>query len=190
MTQGEIHLKAMLMSFENKYFKDLTLQDTVLQKQLLSHLFESDSKESVLPNPETKKISKLLSIEFYNVKIRDFDEGTEGLHNANTKTIYLSKRLEGEQRISSTLLHEMLHAYEYRIHRAFHSLYQPLLIHTYEDLKRNLGEQKFGQVMTNLPREVRSTLDGHSLFFWLKSLELDLKLDYKPGTVAGFDAPF
>lgn len=187
MTNGERHLKDLLRVFEEKYFKDLTLRDSSLQKKLL--LSPAIGKKDFSKN-ESDKISKLLSIDFYNVRIRGFDEGIEGSHNANTRTIYLSKHLRNTSDIENTLLHEMLHAYECRIHRAFHYLYQPLLIHKYEDMKKTLGDTKLKRLMLNLPSEVRRPLDGHSLFFWLKSIELDLERGVRPGTVAGFEAPF
>ena len=90
---------------------------------------------------------------------------------------------------TATIIHEIIHVYEY-VYSMMPSFYHDaLVISLYNYLRDQITE------LNNLIETHAHTLSGeevfraggdHDILFYLKSLDLDLKLGYKLGTVCGY----
>lgn len=106
--------------------------------------------------------------------------------NPNEHTIFITRSHIDDKRV---ILHEMIHAYEHMLEQKHHMLNEYLLLALYKklsplipDLDKRLAEH--GEMYSQY--RVRSLGGYHGLLFYLKSLDLDIRCDYKLGTVCGY----
>ena len=93
----------------------------------------------------------------------------------------------------TVLLHEMIHMHEHAFLKADSFYREILFLSLYNDLKPKLAQEGidldakiFGHA--NVAEAQRLTIIGgeHSILFYLKSLDLDLKMGYDLGTICGY----
>lgn len=172
--ERELHLHNFMCDYEKKYFADFTLNDKEFYKFLPPGL---SGRRLLALKPS-------LSISYYQVVFRKFNDETEGLHNGPRRMISIGQQFNTERLMRPVLLHEMIHAYEYQFVNRFHHLYQPLLIFLFERMSKSA---KYGEMRERIQESLTFGQEkhGHTLFFWLKSLELDEEVGLEAGTIAG-----
>lgn len=99
--------------------------------------------------------------------------------------------------MKSVILHEMIHLYERRFDRFPNYFRDMVLISLYTDLKPKvleMGEDLDALILKSLnavdANVVESTGGDHSILFFLKSLDLDIKKGYRLGTVFAYWSVF
>ena len=104
---------------------------------------------------------------------------------------------EDELDDESVLLHEMIHLYEHRFDRFPNYFRDMVLISLYTDLKPKvleMGEDLDVLILKSLnavdANIVESTGGDHSILFFLKSLDLDIRKGYHLGTVFAYQSVF
>ena len=171
-TQDELKLLTKAFYFENKYFKDLTLQifDEDLNKYQIKH---DNAWEEVQDSLQDQMI---LTIEDrWIFKIND-DIEADGQCDFKRRTIEIKQKYKDDV---PTILHEMIHAYEFMLPEHYRQL---LIIFLFK---------KLNQKVTNLVKYIKK--DSHSLLrvrsplFLLKSIDLDIRLKKPLGTVYAYD---
>jgi hypothetical protein len=100
--EAKIRAKALL--FERKYFRDLILEDPVMNDYLS---FPGDSSAMIRKVVHEEKKLKIAN---WTIVVRSIEK-IDGEANADTRTIQLNEHLSGKK-MDVVLLHEMIHAYE------------------------------------------------------------------------------
>jgi len=181
-TADEFRLYNQALAFENTYFQDMTLKK-----------FEGNLSQEFCVNTETgegfetsdgrlEQMTWSLQIEnwtFCVVADGSFGEEVEGRCNFETKTISI---VENQKTSESTLLHEMIHAYEFVLREeAFLDYKDIVLIDLYSRLYKKIpGLKKHLQENMHVGNRV------HSSLFMLKSIDLDMRMRYELGTVYAY----
>lgn len=181
-------LKAECIRLEKKYFQDLTLTDKGIRSK-----FKHGWSIGV----------PVISIRDVSINLKDIvgpfevEDGNAGNYDKNKNRIELKRLLVvrcAKERTRDILLHEMIHAYLDQIEKFRHgqswrpegqNIEQILLAHLVISLKERLGND-FDRVFTIIS-DSRFWVDGHSLLFVLKSLDIDLRSDYPLGSILGYD---
>jgi hypothetical protein len=191
MTDEERRLTEKAMKFEDDYFEDITFRPGTPIHEYFIHVPAPDPEDCEKEGEGGFNIETLgLSITSYSFKVSKL-RNSQGWTNGKKLIITISaKYLEDD----STLLHEMLHAYEDTLLIRDYLLYRltlrDLLTHfLYKDLsdKINRLDFKIHEYIHLRPYDDQTRGGGfHSLLFLLKSLDLDLRLGTKLGTVFGY----
>lgn len=91
------------------------------------------------------------------------------------------------------LLHEMIHMHEHVLQKVPHYYREILLLALYKTVKPQIAERGFdldqlifGHSNVAEAQRVASIGGEHGILFYLKSLDLDLKMEYELGTVCGY----
>ena len=188
-TNEELKLAEKAEKFEADYFEDMTFRPgTPLHDDFISEPFLDSKGFEVEGGVDINFLE--ISIISYCFKASQLRK-SEGWCNGKKRIITIStKKLEDD----STLLHEMIHAYENILLRKDY-FYLRL---TLRDLLTHFLFRNLSNKIKNLNDVIHEfihlrpyddkTRDGgfHSLLFLLKSLDLDFRLAIKPGTVFGY----
>ena len=96
-------------------------------------------------------------------------------------------------RDDAILLHEMIHMHEHVLQKVPHYYREILLLALYKTVKPQIAERGFdldqlifGHSNVAEAQRVASIGGEHGILFYLKSLDLDLKMEYELGTVCGY----
>lgn len=160
MTKSEYGLLIKALEFQKKYFQDI--EDVILMNI----------------DEEVKKLMPSTAIDFYEWKFNVVDKNDDftGECTGFWKVINMVP-----SRINNRiLLHEMIHAYEstlsdYKIEHEYLivKLYQKLLI-------------KIPNLMKIIETDIDMNNREHTVFFLLKSLDIDLALKLPLGSIYGY----
>jgi hypothetical protein len=192
MTATEVdHMLAQkAKEFENIYFSDMTFKPGTFIHDYFIHepgLDQDGYEVDTGLDIETLGIS-IASYRFRVSRLRK----SEGWCDSRKRMITVSSKSFEDD---SALLHEMIHAYEdclYRRDEAF------LIRQSLRDLLTHFMYKSLSKDVINLDEVIHEFIhirpfDGkvgnggfHSLLFLLKSLDLDLRLEKKIGTVFGY----
>ena len=121
-----------------------------------------------------------------SVRIVEQSDNTAGCFTQETNEIDIDP---SEAQNKSVILHEMIHAHEYKL-SSVPSFYRDIImLCLYNDLLPkipNLDDRIIAH--THVAPGDRITAEGgsHDILFFLKSLDLDLRCGYKLGTVCGY----
>jgi len=88
-----------------------------------------------------------------------------------------------------TILHEMIHAHEAVISQLYPFYRDTLILCLYRDLEQKISdlyERIIDHTHEIFGTEITNAGGSHDVLFFLKSLDLDLKLGFKLGTVCGY----
>ena len=122
-----------------------------------------------------------VSLDDWIFKAHGFRSNFLGLCQSRKKTIKIARGLTGKE-LKTTLLHEMIHAYEDLLAMKYREW---LLVFWYEKLKQKLGKRQLDRYIDMSTHDVLHA-KWHGVFFLLKSLELDLRLRWEHGTVFSY----
>ena len=181
MTDYERDARLLLAGLEEKYFKDMTLEEFSESKITAIYLEKRGLVYCDLPY-----ISIVRKYSIHLVKPSgDVKSGEIGACDIENKKILLYEgRCEGCKKI--TLLHEMIHAYDAEL-----SMYPTwrdfVLLYLYEKLANSFIKKKRLWKIIELESHPEFFIGiDHNPLFVLKSLDLDWRLGKKPGTVCGY----
>lgn len=192
------HLDVKADEFARMYFNDMRLtKDSVVGKYFILS-YTDGHKEYGLPDEWEWQLDAMN----YSFKVEKQEEGVAGSTNHITRTVTIAPEYENDDTV---LLHELIHVFEglYNLKEDFTNKYgdeiyagvypfirDALLLALYNDLRSkipNLDNRILAHA--NIYSGINITKEGgnHDILFFLKSLDLDLRLGYKLGTVCGYD---
>ncbi len=138
------------------------------------YFFELFSKEAIQKKFNPKKYG----MKRWKFETKHFPGGSAGRCDPEKRVIEIDPQ---HRKDDTALLHEMIHAYEETISRTSEYVYlQYLSLRLYSKLAR-----KIRRLPSIIDRHYFYFQD-HSPFFFLKSLDLDLRLQKPLGTVLGY----
>lgn len=181
MTEEEFYLRSKAIGYEDMYFKDLTLRK--FQKYISTVFIEKDGKWIKVTSSALDELYWKLDISEWCFKIvpdKDMEDNVLGKCEISEKTIKIA---ESQKNKKSVLLHEMIHAYEYTFDGdpVLDFYKQIIVLDLYDRLSK-----KISNIKKHLIYNVHGDDIIHSPLFMIKSLELDLRLNYPLGKVYGY----
>ena len=142
--------------------------------------------ELTLSDTVADDFSLELRSQYFTFHIEDLENGIMGQTNFPERKIVIAPKYKNDK---SVILHEMIHAYELTLQTEHSVLNELLLITLYNKLKPQIPElDKLISEHVELYGQHCVSISGgtHGLLFYLKSLDLDLRCEYKLGTVCGY----
>lgn len=172
-TREELKLLEKAIDMEEKYFSDMTLKDYCekLGRYQVKHEGEW------IDITDSEYLNGVDISDGWRFKIaRDLD--CLGRCNSKERLIEINESNKDDE---TTLLHELIHAYESMLSEGFK---QYLLIDLYERLLPQVPRLK--ELLTSEMHCFSYRRIGHTPLFILKSLDLDLRLNRPLGTIYGY----
>jgi hypothetical protein len=183
-SHDDMELRELIYEYEHNFFEDMMFD---MHSPLLSAFLSGmEDKEDDFDYGEF-----IFDLDSYGIRcfVKTI-EGSRGLYDINEKAIYISPENKDNKRV---ILHEMIHAYEesIRCRKKMPYLFDILFINLYNNLKKkvdNLDDLilEHGNFESAYDVDVEQEGGSHGILFYLKSLDLDLRLGYKLGTVCGY----
>lgn len=178
LNNNDIKSRLLLAELESKYFKDLTLKQ--FDESEISAVTLDDGSQAFSDLPKVSILGK------YRIDIAKppKSEPAVAICDWDKKVITLFRgRYEKHKEI--TLLHEMVHAYDHELVR-YQTWRDYLLIYLYNKISDKLGKKRMHSILTLESHPGFCENMAHNLLFVLKSLDLDLMLKKKLGTVFAY----
>jgi len=173
-TRGEINLAAKAYEYDEEYFQDMLLSGYT--KELPEIITNPDGGTEAEVEPEISDAD--FSIDSWIFKLDKLDN-CSGMCGGSTRTITIDPgRAADEDTLNVTLLHEMIHAYEFMLPEIYRQYVAVRLFQKLEPLIPDL--------MDLINADIQSEVREHSVLFMLKALDLDLRLNKPPGTVYSY----
>jgi len=175
MTDQEFILRNKLYEYEDQYFRDMILQEGVLK----------DTAEFALE--WSGDLCYHVGIDcISDVKVAALEDTFVGQYDAEKRILTITPDSINDPTV---ILHEMTHFYCHQLEKINPSLNEILLLDLYKRLSKeidNLDEliASHAELYTLEKLEMRGGL--HTVLFYLKTLDIDLKCGYKLGTVFGY----
>ena len=175
-TPAESELQLLAFKLQDKYFSDLRLQSPSITRKLFRYKSQDDDGQWY----DVVDDMPIISIQGWIFKFRCTQKWL-GLCDAKHKTIFIKQNLEDVEHLA-TLLHEIIHAFESQLVFSFREW---LVIEPYRRLSRRIKPALLHRYITSSTHAlVHNT--AHGVLFLLKSIDLDLRLKWKVGTVFGY----
>ncbi|MDE6749305.1 MAG: hypothetical protein K2K21_09655 [Lachnospiraceae bacterium] len=176
----ELHMQ--ILQYELEYFKDMLLKDSDLKKYATGMDGDNEcSFEDVFNLHFDLENNKYT---YYIMKLEDCAAEC----NREDRTITFDPEYASNK---TTILHEMIHAYENIIDSMQLTLIREIIfLHLYNKLKPeipDLDDKIAGHANILSGMDIYIQGGKHDILFYLKSLDLDLRCGYKLGTVCGYD---
>ena len=182
-TEAEIQLAERYEEYEMAYFEDFTMQpDSILHDFIC---YEVGDKSGNWHEESYDFPSMELALNDYSFKIGSLD-GCTGLCDNESRTITIDPKYVNTQRV---ILHEMIHAYIHILNEGplfFMSEYLILMLHKNLSEKIKDLDERIVSHSHMIRQEDFDNCGWHGILFFLKSLDLDLRLDLPLGTVCGY----
>ena len=173
-------LLEMAEAYENRYFRDMTFRANALARKYTSYDSKNELGKSVTTSTD---LSENLSILDCSIIRYRFKSDICGDCLPSKKLIRLNTNLNNED-VKTTLLHEMVHYYEFRL--ASFGYQHQYLIFLVDTLRKIVGVKMFNRILSSFGHSINVQIPGHSLLFWMKTIELDYRIKKPFGTVAGY----
>jgi len=173
-TKREIDLAAKAYEYDEEYFQDMLLSSYI--KELPEYGTDLNGGPEAEIEPEI--LDADFAIDSWIFKLDKLDNSS-GMCSGSTRTITIDpSRAADEETLNMTLLHEMIHAYEYMLPEMYRQYVAVSLFQKLEPLIPNL--------MDLINADIQSEIREHSVLFMLKALDLDLRLNKPTGTVYSY----
>ena len=179
-TQDEEALYDLMFEFEEKYFEDLTL--TKFEHSKITKV-EHEGGEIEYANIDVFKVTIAECL----IKIMDPDtkESVAAEYEVNEDAMIFYKG-NYERGKKETLLHEMIHAYDHYLIK-YNNLWRDyLVLFLYNKILKTVGKRRLQKMMDTECNTLFMASTAHGIFFLLKSLDLDIRLNKKLGTIFGY----
>jgi hypothetical protein len=187
-TEEEIELSADVEEYTGLYFGDMTFSPDSILHDFLYFRIHGDYGErgETISFPDDLD----LSLSCYRFKIAEL-EGYDGKCNAVQRIITITPK---RRKDVSVIVHEMIHAFEEVLLREKYLTYRLTLrdlltFALYKKLKpqiSDLDERILNHAHLLRQEDIIREGGSHGILFFLKSLDLDLQLDMKLGTVCSY----
>ncbi len=158
----------------------MTFRVAALKNRYSTVLVEDDDGVLV---PIESDLPDALSILNYRLEIADLGNAIHGMCNFDERLIQISASLNDSDFVSS-LLHEMIHAHEGTLELA--GLNYQFAFYLRDMVTKRHGAARVSKLLSGTGHIDALRAPGHSLLFWLKSFDLDLRFNLKLGDVAGY----
>jgi hypothetical protein len=173
-TRGEINLTAKAYEYDEEYFQDMLLSRYTKELPECSANLDGGTEADT----EQEISDADFTIDNWIFKLDRLDN-CSGMCSSGTRTITIDpNRTADEDMLNMTLLHEMIHAYEFMLPEIYRQYVAVRLFQKLEPLIPNL--------MDLINADIQSEIREHSVLFMLKALDLDLRLNKPPGTVYSY----
>lgn len=175
-TPAEWELQSMAFDFEEKHFADLRLTAPSIRKRLLRYQEQGHDGQWYETEDDID-----VSIDGWIFRFRRFREGWLGRCDHKHQTIFVRPGLSNTEH-RAALLHEMIHAYEFQLSPPFREW---LLLDLHKRLSKRIKPARLRRYM-DVSTHAFFHKSAHGLLFLFKSLDLDLRFKWQPGTVFGY----
>jgi hypothetical protein len=175
----EHELRERAIRFQKKHFADLTLKAPSVRKRILNHLTEDENGA-----PCVSAGDEYVSIEPWRFRFHPkMDARVLGRCNHRDRIIWITKNCLNDVALDSTILHEMIHAYESQLWRPFREW---LIVDLHERLARKIEPRRLRAMIDQSTHLTNIDEETQGVHFLLKSLDLDLRFGWPLGTVFGY----
>lgn len=171
-------LREAMLTYEDKYFLDMTFRDRKLINNLFTTSYEVNGKEEQCVEDELYTGLKRWLIVYTGSKYK-LEKGVYGLAGNGRIIIATGQDKTEEKHI---ILHEMIHAYEEMLPE---HLRQLLTIFLYDQLVAKINKKNLLKLIYS-NSHVNLAVPFHGPLFMLKALDLDLRLKLPLGTVFAY----
>jgi hypothetical protein len=184
-TEEEKRLWEKIAEYEDAYFEDFTLQPDSILHDFICIETEDDSGNLVEYANDLPDKGLFYLEAPYAIKIENLDNH-DGICNLETRTITIDPEHVDDQKV---ILHEMIHAYisQFKGDRIAVFL-ECLLLRLYNELKIKIPDLE-GRIINHAHTIKQEDFNGHGshgLLFFLKSLDLDLRLNLPLGSICSY----
>jgi hypothetical protein len=180
MSHEEYGLGVEVSCFEKRYFADLRLQSKAIEKRLLTNKTQGlDGHPTEVG--EDARDPRNEGLDEWIFRFRRFRNQLYGYCDPKRKTILIRPGL-GDPEHRATLVHEMIHAYESQLSPQFAEW---LIVYLYQLVSRRIPRCRLDRYI-DASTHLLIHQARHGILFLLKSLDLDLRLGLKLGTVFGY----
>jgi hypothetical protein len=186
-TDEEKRLWEKIAEYERAYFEDMTLQPGSILDDFMWRKVEYDSS-----NQEEDWIAPDMGLGHngYTVKIDDLSDGDMAVCEDEPRVIKIDSKYADDKIV---VLHEMIHAYvglfrEGKPLMSLISIAELLLVRLYADLQIKIQDldKRIINHQNMIDVEIFAQHGPHDLLFFLKSLDLDLRLKLPLGSVCSY----
>lgn len=171
----EFKLHLTILDYQYTLFEDMTFQEKSLCWEIAAFIHE-----------EIEPLFLELDPALYRFYIVDDNKKYAGQCNGIEHTICITRSYIDDKKV---ILHEMIHAYEFILKQRRPMLEEYLLLALYRKLSPLVPDldNRLAQHGELYGQDCVSASGGyHGLLFYLKSLDLDIRCNYEPGTVCGY----
>ncbi len=182
-TEAEKALVDKVSEFEHLFEDMLFRPESITGKYVTYTTVDGEYYEEY---PEELDYFSCLDTEKYSFKVRRIKGGCSGQYNRRTKTLYVAPESLND---NSVILHEMIHLYEHYINTLFFPFHDAYILAIYKDLSTKISDidDRIIDHMNIINQgNIRSSGGEHDLLFYLKSLSLDIAMNYPLNTVMGY----
>jgi len=181
-------LAEKVVEYDKTYFEDMRFEKGSVAGRVLlddnNNTFKKKESEEFWADPFNISLSK------YTFRVREVKDGyTAAEVNPKTKVVTIDPR---EAEDMNVILHEMIHAYEWELDLiSLLPFREILLIRLYDTLKGKIKNlDRMIMAYANYENQYVFTTRKygiHGILFFLKSLDLDLRLGWPIGSVMGYE---
>lgn len=169
------------------YFSDMLFEEGSLTGELIkcqSQLDDGSWQDDTVVLPHELKDFRYT---YFKRKVESLENNCAGYFDPKEQLLCISKEyLEND----SIILHEMIHLHEFVLNGLPLFYHDTLLWALYVDLKEkinNLDRIILGHAHILAEQKIYNKGGMHDILFLLKSMDLDIKMDYSLGTVFGYE---
>jgi len=177
-----------VLGYEDKYFKDMTLRaDSILRDFLYLEVADENGifQPAALDGP---MMASSIANWYYRFKVVDLPKGTQGRISIEDRVIEISPECCESP---SVIMHEMIHAYEHALEEVAPFFRDILLFCLHKDLSekiKDLYSLILRQSHALRAEDVYMEGGSHGVLFFLKSLDIDIRMGLRLGTTFGYGA--
>ncbi|MCK4364888.1 MAG: hypothetical protein KAW45_02445 [Thermoplasmatales archaeon] len=169
------------LAYEDRYFKDMTMQLKSIKDYYMCYYCDEDGKIQGKGNRGDPPYISISDWKIVEKKLRK----REGYCNVCNLEIALKQGLSPKER-KITFFHEMIHAYEAELQWAEQDHAKELVfIFLYKNLIKKVGEKKANSFLKIVSGSMFWE-SSHSVLFTLKSLDFDIRLKLPFGSVFSY----
>ena len=179
-TTDERYLFELMIDFEDEYFEDLSLK--MYEKTPIGKVQNIDGTYDYYGSYELNPYADIMKI-----RIEEPNENNDYAAQCDSlnKTItFFRGRYEKSKKL--TLLHEMIHSYDYTLINNPRKLRDLVLLNLYNKILKFISKKNLFEILWNENHQVFQIGLGHNTLFVLKSLDLDIRLNKKLGTILSY----
>lgn len=182
-TAEENELVSSMYDYEEQYFADMRLLSSSIVRKYVQ--FRS-KRDGTWIDDEDDRCLGLFDEDDFFVRIVELPSGIAGRFNNQKNELSI---IPSEARNKSIVLHEMIHAHEFKLSRMTPFYRDIVLLCLYNDLAKKIPDLD-NRILdhTHVIRGDEITIQGgsHDILFYLKSLDLDIRCGFPLGTVCGY----
>lgn len=172
LSNQEQELNILMEQFEREYFEDMILKTLC---EVNSDVFD----------PYEFGIG-VLNDESFSAHTDDMNE-CAGLYRPEDNTIVISEGYSGDKKV---ILHEMIHYYDYKLSLLWSCYYEWVLLSLKEKLSTiipDLDDRINAHIEYLHFYKEQNEVGNHSILFFLKSYDLDIRCGYELGTICSYN---